>query len=339
MWPGLAILVACLSVGLAVPLRDEFDRLDASTASMTLEGDQENQRYNRVSLLFTSDEFVLIGLTREDLFTPPGVAAVESLRAACEQVEGVASALSLTNVALLRSHEKQTSLFQALIQQKRLGDAGISFEKAREELTQHELYAGNLVSKDAKTAGIVVTLARTPEQVDVTNRWLDLNETRLEAERADSARSTAETAAQLAQAQAAVERMLPEWTAMEDARKASRRQVIEEVRGLVEERAAAGADVGLSGVPALAVEMVEAIGRGEGLPVDLGNRAIYYVGPVDAVGDEVIGPAGPTTATRISAPKRCSWRAGPTPRARRFTPRTCWRGRSIATATPTPRGR
>ncbi|MCA8923202.1 MAG: RND family transporter [Planctomycetes bacterium] len=261
VWPGLAILVACLSVGLAVPLRDEFDRLDASTASMTLEGDQENQRYNRVSLLFTSDEFVLIGLTREDLFTPPGVAAVESLRAACEQVEGVASALSLTNVALLRSHEKQTSLFQALIQQKRLGDAGISFEKAREELTQHELYAGNLVSKDAKTAGIVVTLARTPEQVDVTNRWLDLNETRLEAERADSARSTAETAAQLAQAQAAVERMLPEWTAMEDARKASRRQVIEEVRGLVEERAAAGADVGLSGVPALAVEMVEAIGR------------------------------------------------------------------------------
>ena len=41
--------------------------------------------------------------------------------------------------------------------------------------------------------------------------------------------------------------------------------------------------------------------NGEGLPegVDLTNRFIYYVGPVDAVGDRVVGPAGPTTATRM----------------------------------------
>ena len=45
--------------------------------------------------------------------------------------------------------------------------------------------------------------------------------------------------------------------------------------------------------------MVEMLDRGEELPVDLKGRAIYYVGPVDAVGDEVIGPAGPTTSTRM----------------------------------------
>lgn len=45
--------------------------------------------------------------------------------------------------------------------------------------------------------------------------------------------------------------------------------------------------------------MAEMIARGEPLPVDLRGRAIYYVGPVDAVRDEVIGPAGPTTATRM----------------------------------------
>jgi len=43
-------------------------------------------------------------------------------------------------------------------------------------------------------------------------------------------------------------------------------------------------------------DMVE---KGEKLPVDFTNRVIYYVGPVDAVRDEVIGPAGPTTATRM----------------------------------------
>lgn len=45
--------------------------------------------------------------------------------------------------------------------------------------------------------------------------------------------------------------------------------------------------------------MVDAIKADETLPVDLNGKAIYYVGPVDAVGDEVIGPAGPTTATRM----------------------------------------
>ena len=43
------------------------------------------------------------------------------------------------------------------------------------------------------------------------------------------------------------------------------------------------------------------LARGEALPdgVDFSNRFIYYVGPVDAVRDEVVGPAGPTTATRM----------------------------------------
>ena len=41
------------------------------------------------------------------------------------------------------------------------------------------------------------------------------------------------------------------------------------------------------------------LNRGETLPVDLKGRFIYYVGPVDPVRDEVVGPAGPTTATRM----------------------------------------
>ncbi|MFO7771545.1 MAG: fumarate hydratase, partial [Roseovarius gahaiensis] len=45
--------------------------------------------------------------------------------------------------------------------------------------------------------------------------------------------------------------------------------------------------------------MLEELEQGKALPVDLEGRAIYYVGPVDAVGDEVIGPAGPTTSTRM----------------------------------------
>ena len=55
----------------------------------------------------------------------------------------------------------------------------------------------------------------------------------------------------------------------------------------------------LTGRDAAHKRMVDMLNRGEELPVDLRGRFIYYVGPVDPVRDEVVGPAGPTTATRM----------------------------------------
>lgn len=57
----------------------------------------------------------------------------------------------------------------------------------------------------------------------------------------------------------------------------------------------------LTGRDAAHKRLQDMINSGEGLPegVDFNNKFIYYVGPVDAVGDEAVGPAGPTTATRM----------------------------------------
>ena len=55
----------------------------------------------------------------------------------------------------------------------------------------------------------------------------------------------------------------------------------------------------LTGRDAAHKRMTDMLSRGEKLPVDFRNRFIYYVGPVDPVREEVIGPAGPTTATRM----------------------------------------
>jgi fumarate hydratase class I len=55
----------------------------------------------------------------------------------------------------------------------------------------------------------------------------------------------------------------------------------------------------LTGRDAAHKRIQEMLARGEKLPVDFTNRVIYYVGPVDPVRDEVMGPAGPTTATRM----------------------------------------
>ncbi|SHH28843.1 fumarase, class I, homodimeric [Hydrocarboniphaga daqingensis] len=55
----------------------------------------------------------------------------------------------------------------------------------------------------------------------------------------------------------------------------------------------------LTGRDAAHKRIADMLAKGEKLPVDFKNRAIYYVGPVDPVRDEVVGPAGPTTATRM----------------------------------------
>ena len=57
----------------------------------------------------------------------------------------------------------------------------------------------------------------------------------------------------------------------------------------------------ITGRDAAHARLKKMLDNGEGLPkgVDFDNKFIYYVGPVDAVGGEVIGPAGPTTATRM----------------------------------------
>jgi fumarate hydratase class I len=55
----------------------------------------------------------------------------------------------------------------------------------------------------------------------------------------------------------------------------------------------------LTGRDAAHKKMVDMIENGEELPVSMKGRFIYYVGPVDPIGTEVVGPAGPTTATRM----------------------------------------
>ncbi len=55
----------------------------------------------------------------------------------------------------------------------------------------------------------------------------------------------------------------------------------------------------LTGRDAAHKRISDMLAKGESLPVEFKNRVIYYVGPVDPVGDEVVGPAGPTTATRM----------------------------------------
>src|SRR3546814_11018911 len=55
----------------------------------------------------------------------------------------------------------------------------------------------------------------------------------------------------------------------------------------------------LTGRDAAHTRIADMLAKGEPLPVELKGRVIYYVGPVDARGAEIVGPAGPTIPTRL----------------------------------------
>lgn len=250
----LIIIVACAAV--VQPILATF-RVDASTESLVLENDPDARRYDRTCLTFGSDEFVLVGLTREDLFTPAGVAAVTSLHQEFAAIPGVRSVLSLANAKLLRSFKRPLQPFFAIAKQATIHSPEVDLAKAKEELTTHELYRGNLVDEHGHTAGIVVELIARPEHVEAARRWGELQAGVAAVESAQAAG----VATDAAPARRALEEYRPTYVAAENARKNERIEIIKRVRQIVARERAAGQDIDVSGVPSIVVEMVEAIDR------------------------------------------------------------------------------
>lgn len=257
---ALTCVIIALAALLAGRVVERF-RIDASTESLVLEDDPDARLYDRTRLLFGSDEFVLVALTRDDLFTPEGVAAVTSLHERLAAIPGVRQVMSIASERLLRSFERPVPPILALSRPATLGSPGVSLEKAREELTDHELYAGNIVSKDARTAGLIVELVARPEHVEAARRWGELHQAVRAAEAAVASSATADARARLVEARRALEDFRDAYTAAENERKEERIQVIHAVREVVRDERRAGADIDVSGVPSIVVEMVEAIDR------------------------------------------------------------------------------
>ncbi|MCO5169254.1 MAG: MMPL family transporter [Planctomycetes bacterium] len=258
----LAALTLALVAATALVARPALERfrVDASTDSLVLEDDPDARRYDRTRLLFGSDEFVLVGLRRPDLFTPDGVAAVASLHQRFAAIEGVRDVLSIANAPLLRSFERPVMPFMALMRQATALTPGVDLEKARAELTGHALFAGNLVNAEGDTAGLIVTLVARPDIVEAASAWVGHQAAVAAAEEATRGGDPA-ARARLDEAVRAREAFRPTYADAERRRKAERIQVIREVRRVVQEERAAGHDVEVSGVPSIVVEMVEAIDR------------------------------------------------------------------------------
>jgi len=123
-------------------------RIDASADRLLPEGDETRAFYDRVRRLFGSDELLLVALVTDDVFNAETLLHIASLTRAIEAVEGVHHVLSLTNAVNVRGVGDDLEIAPFVGREiPRLPD---ELAELRREVMSNPIYAGNLVSRDAR---------------------------------------------------------------------------------------------------------------------------------------------------------------------------------------------
>lgn len=171
--PRLVIAaVLVLTVFFAFGLRKGLE-LDVSPLAFVAENSQERRDFAEARKHFGADDYLLIAVVCDDVFAPENLLRLRKLHQQIERLPGVAEVLSLSNVPYARSLEEGASL-EKLLPEKI--EASPRLAEARAVATTDKLFAGNLVSADARTAALTVLLKPNSTKVrhEVTRQIYDL---------------------------------------------------------------------------------------------------------------------------------------------------------------------
>ena len=150
--------IASLTVLLAAPLVDlEHRRLrldvDMSTNRLLPENQPGRTFYDYVRKAFGSDETMVVALSADDIFTHDVLSRIQRMSDRLARVEGVHHVVAITNVANVRGTEDGIDVRPFV---KDIPTDPGQLATLKHEALGNPIYAGNLISKDAKTAAIVV---------------------------------------------------------------------------------------------------------------------------------------------------------------------------------------
>ncbi len=169
-YPRLIVLaVALVTLALGAGLRHGL-LLDVSPQVFIEHESQARSDFERTRNHFGDDRYLLIAVVCDDVFAPADFAKLRNLHEQISAVPGVAEILSLSNVPFARSLPDGAAL-EKLIPEGPLDSARL--REARQLATRDRLFAGSLVSPDAKTGAFTVLLKQTlssEEQYLVTER-------------------------------------------------------------------------------------------------------------------------------------------------------------------------
>ena len=155
--PRGILLTVFLVTGFFVLHIPDF-RLDASSESLVLQGDEALQVYRKARDQYGSDDYFIVTYTRDTpLFRDATIEELRRLRDELAAIEGVHSVNSILDVPLLQS--SKASLVSGSKAFVTLESGSVSLESAQDELTRSDLYRNLLISPDAKTTALQVNFA------------------------------------------------------------------------------------------------------------------------------------------------------------------------------------
>jgi uncharacterized protein len=227
-------------------------RVEASSEALALEDDPGQETYDKSRAAFGNDEYVFVTVHRDDLFTPQGVKYVKELTDKVAALDGIKSALSMTEIPLFKSTKAPPNLlalrFKGIAGQPKLTHKSVILEKARKELTTSKVYSGSLVSENGKTAAVLATFEVNPTLTKLMDDWVDLKR-----------RIKKASGELLVKLEAEFEVMNPKYREMETQRKDTRIKIVQSLRKVVADERAKGHKVDASGLPMIIIDMVDYI--------------------------------------------------------------------------------
>lgn len=153
-WPTIIIVGAVTSLAAIGSTRLT---IDTSLEAWFLEDDATLLQYKEFRHHFGEDEFVVLAIEADNVFTPERLAELEHLRGLAEATPMVHRATALTNVTVLRRSGRSVRSGPLV---ERLPETDDEAARLRAEVAEQPLVAGSLVSKDGRAAAILVELAR-----------------------------------------------------------------------------------------------------------------------------------------------------------------------------------
>ncbi len=173
----IVTIVAMLILVIAVGSYSKNFRLDASADSLLLENDQDLKYYRSISAQYGSDEFLLITYSpKQDLYAPETLDDLRKLRNSLQQIERVATVLSILDVPLIDSPRLSLGDLNSGI--RTLESPDIDTELVRKEFATSPFYSNLLVSPDAKTTALQIIFKRDESYYALLKNRNELREKR-----------------------------------------------------------------------------------------------------------------------------------------------------------------
>jgi predicted RND superfamily exporter protein/CRP-like cAMP-binding protein len=190
--PDHAWLVIALSIGMTLWAAAQFVdlrsgevvmRIDASVDRLLPENDASREFYDRCRLLFGSDETIVVAIVTDDVFRSDKLATIARLTRRFEEIPGVHHVLSLANAVNIKGVEDDLEIAPFM---RGVPRDPRSLAALRSEVMGNPIYAGNLVSRDARATALILHFGEMTNQAFRLARIDERIEAIADEERGDS---------------------------------------------------------------------------------------------------------------------------------------------------------